>query len=114
MEKQSHAVAYVVHPGFMLHHITAPMTAFETVAGFGQTPYTACAVSGSGGPVESSAGLQVATTAFRDAPQFDIIVISGGFSLFQTPPSSAAAEFISRQAPSCRHLAGVSSGTFLL
>lgn len=103
-------IALVVFPGFQMLDFAA-LTAFELAnAEAGETRYTVETVSHGGGPVRSSAGVQVETTAIGRRV-FDTLLIAGPTVVTPAEPELLAA--LRRAAPRARRTACLCTGAFV-
>lgn len=106
-------VGFLVYPGFQLLDMSGPLAVFE-VAGavVGGDPYRIRVVSLEGGPVRSSAGVEVGTEALAN-DMFDTVFLPGGRPCLEddcVDLVAALADVASR----CRRAASVCTGAFLL
>lgn len=103
-------IALVVFPGFQILDFAA-LTVFE-VANLvhGATRYEVEAVSHSGGPVASSAGVAVDTKAFGRRA-FDTLLIAGPTVV--APSEPALLEALRRTSPRTRRTASLCTGAFI-
>ncbi|WP_454761138.1 GlxA family transcriptional regulator [Caulobacter segnis] len=104
-------VAFVVYPGYSVMAL-AVVTAFEVANAIaGETLYDLHFVSGTGGKVRTSAGVQLDTEPFTDRP-FDTLVI-GGSTLLE-PASPGVIAYMREASTRCRRVAAVCTGAFVL
>jgi cyclohexyl-isocyanide hydratase len=67
------------------------------------------------GIVKGASGLTIISDlAFRDAPQLDILVVSGGPGQTAAMCNVELMEFIKKQSSHCKYIAGICTGTLLL
>jgi transcriptional regulator GlxA family with amidase domain len=72
-------------------------------------------VSESGGPVKCAKGLQtVADYSFADFPDFDFLLIPGGFSAFDEMNNPALVDWVRLHAKTTAHVLSVCTGSFIL
>lgn len=103
-------IALVVFPGFQMLDFAA-LTAFELAnAEHGGAPYTVETVSHGGGPVRSSAGVQV-DTAPIGRRVYDTLLIAGPTVVAPAEPELLAA--LRRTAPRTRRTACLCTGAFV-
>jgi transcriptional regulator GlxA family with amidase domain len=109
-----HRVGLIVPYDFQLLSL-APLAAFELAklpsAG---SPYEIVLLSEHGGPVRSSSGLAVVTTAFGD-PAFDTLIVGAISKFDELPPSTAGLiAFVREAAKVSRRTASFCNGAFVL
>lgn len=103
-------IALVVFPGFQMLDFAA-LTAFELAnAEAGETHYAVETVSHGGGPVRSSAGVQVETAAIGRRA-YDTLLIAGPTVVAPAEPELLAA--LRRAAPRARRTACLCTGAFV-
>jgi transcriptional regulator GlxA family with amidase domain len=72
-------------------------------------------VSETGGPVTCAKGLgTVARYGFDDCPDFDYLLIPGGFSAFDEMENPALVTWVKEKAQSAEHVMSVCTGSFIL
>lgn len=104
-------VGFVVYPGFSMMALAA-VPAFEVANLAAEEPiYDIHFVSEHGGPVGTSAGMNVETKAFGETP-FDTLVIGGG--TFVQPSTPGLIALVQRAAAQARRVAAICTGAFVL
>ncbi|MCJ2054250.1 GlxA family transcriptional regulator [Methylobacterium sp. J-070] len=104
-------VGFVVYPGYSMMALAA-VPAFE-VANLAaeEATYDIHFISEHGGPVSTSAGMNVETQAFGDT-SFDTLVIGGG--TFVQPSTPGLIALVHRAAAQARRVAAICTGAFVL
>jgi transcriptional regulator GlxA family with amidase domain len=112
---REHSVAFIVFPGFQIQDLGGPLAAFECASKLlDGTPYRCHVVSQSGGPVASSSGLVVLTTAL-ESRRFDTAIITGGDVSSEPSSHPLLAAHLARLAATGRtRIASVCTGAFIL
>lgn len=106
-------IGFLVYPGFNILDLAGPLAAFDAAREAPATPaYRLHVLSEKGGPVASSAGVEVTTHAAPSRP-LDTLVVVGGDGVFRALASPALVALV-RDTSSCRRLASVCSGAMLL
>ncbi|QWT22072.1 GlxA family transcriptional regulator [Bacillus sp. NP157] len=110
-----HHVAFVVFPGFQIQDLGGPLSAFENASNLSDGERYCChVVSESGGPVRSSSGLVVLTSAF-DIRTFDTVIVTGGDVANEPCAHPALAGHLRRLAAhGMTRIASVCTGAFIL
>jgi transcriptional regulator GlxA family with amidase domain len=106
-------VRFLVYPGFVLLDLSGPMEAFAQAGRLVGERYDLQTVSLTGGPVRSSAGVEVATAALTPA-RVDTLVVVGAPEPPEGPWVEATARAIAQAATRARRTASVCTGAFLL
>jgi transcriptional regulator GlxA family with amidase domain len=107
-------VGLIVPNDFQLLNL-APLAAFELVRlPSAQSQYEIHLLSEHGGPVRSSSGLAVETTAFGD-PRFDTLIVGAITKFDELPPSTAnLIAFVQEVAKVSKRTASFCNGAFVL
>jgi len=106
-----HTIGFVVFPNFYLMGLAA-VTAFELANGVLEEPaYEVTVLSEAGGPVSSSAGIEVQSQPFGDAT-FDTVMFSSGVDT--NIASAALTTFVRRSLATSRRIAAPCTGAFIL
>jgi transcriptional regulator GlxA family with amidase domain len=72
-------------------------------------------VSETGGVVPCAKGLTVvADHSFQTCPPLDLLLVPGGFAALDEAKNGEVLAFVRTQAPSCRHVLSVCTGSFIL
>nr|WP_299505992.1 GlxA family transcriptional regulator [uncultured Rhizobium sp.] len=104
-------IGFVLVPGFQLMYLAA-ISVFEFAnVSAGEYVYQIDALSEEGGPVRSSHGLTVDTTAFAD-PNFDTVIFGGGMQISEA--SSKMIDFARQASLASRRTASICTGAFVL
>jgi transcriptional regulator GlxA family with amidase domain len=107
-------IGFFLFPGFQLLDLTGPLAAFQVAGFFARpAPYRWHVLSHDGGPVASTAGLEIAPTSPR-IRRLDTLMVSGGRgarSAAANPESLAAVRRLARRA---RRVTSVCTGAFIL
>ncbi len=107
-----HKVGFFVYPGHQILDLAGPFGAFESVATvLGRPCYALEAFSPTGGLVQGSGGLPVATLPAHAADIQTLIVVGGNIASMLVPDVVQAAAALSRRTP---RVASVCTGAFLL
>lgn len=108
------SIAVLVFPEFQLLDAAGPTTAFEEATREAHPPaYRLRLVARAGGPVISSAGVQVVAEGFSDAP-LDTLVVAGGWGTRQAMRCAETLSFVWAASGRARRTASVCSGAFIL
>jgi len=106
-------IAFVVYPGFDLLDLSGPMSVFCDARRDGAPAYAMSVVSETGGEIDSTVGLSVATQP-PPAGRLDTLLVVGGHpAAFRNPPPETIA-LIGMLASQARRVASVCAGAFLL
>jgi transcriptional regulator GlxA family with amidase domain len=106
-------IAFFVYPGFVLLDLTGPLEAFTAAADTVPGSYRITVMSLSGGEVESSTCLKVATHS-PTTVGIDTFVVVGDFSLAKRSVLPAEIDLIRAASAGARRTASVCMGAFLL
>jgi transcriptional regulator GlxA family with amidase domain len=105
-------IGFLVTPGFVLLDLSGALEAFHLANRIRPDRYRLRVMSLHGGPVVTSAGIEVATEkADREAPD-TLFVIGGERSVFDMPTGQAA--YLREAFPDCRRMASVCVGAFIV
>ncbi|MEE7462108.1 AraC family transcriptional regulator [Methylobacterium fujisawaense] len=104
-------VGFVVYPGYSMMALAA-VPAFEVAnLAADAATYDIHFISEHGGPVGTSAGMNVETEAFGETP-FDTLIIGGG--TFVQPSTPGLVALVQRAAENARRVAAICTGAFVL
>jgi transcriptional regulator GlxA family with amidase domain len=104
-------LGFILFPGFQIVDL-AGVAVFELANELHGTPvYDFAMLSESGGPVRSSSGVRVETTAFGE-PAFDTILMTGAMARVRS--TAAFIEFVRASSAASRRTASICTGAFLL
>jgi transcriptional regulator GlxA family with amidase domain len=104
-------IGVVVFPGFQILDMVA-VSVFELANMAADSPlYDIEIISEHGGPVRSSAGVQIDSKAFDD-PAFDTIVVTGATTVEPSSPGLLA--FLNRALVASRRTTSICTGAFVL
>jgi transcriptional regulator GlxA family with amidase domain len=106
-------VTFLLFDQFQVLDVTGPATVFEVAGHFAQ-PYDLAFVSSAGGPVRSSGGMCVDTSALDAASTFDILFVPGADHLGAAMGDDRLLWAIRRAHLEGRRVASVCSGAFIL
>ena len=106
-------IGFVVFPGFQLLDLTGPLAVFEVPSMLGPSPYRLRLLSEHGGLVDSSLGIAMLTQPLGE-PTFDTLMVVGGQGTWAAMERPALLDFLRASASSCRRIASVCTGAFLL
>ncbi|MVT50880.1 helix-turn-helix domain-containing protein [Bradyrhizobium yuanmingense] len=112
-------VIFVLFDDCLLLDFAGPLQAFELAcetSKAGQAPYVWQICSLKGGPVKTSSGLEVITTALADCDQknIDTLVVGGGPGVHRAAAEAALVDWFRLAAPKARRVCSVCTGTFVL
>ncbi|WNG60920.1 helix-turn-helix domain-containing protein [Archangium gephyra] len=107
-------IGFLIFPAFQLLDLTGPMSVFEVPSIHGPAPYRMWLLSEHGGLVESSAGVQMLARRMDEAPPLDTLVVAGGPGTQEAMGSPALLDFLRASRSSCRRVASICTGAFLL
>lgn len=108
-------IAFLVFPEFQILDLSGPLAAFEIAKEIGVSdPYCCSVVSLSGGPVMSSAGLEVRSQKIRSSP-YDTLIVVGGKAFSKPYDLPMVSDHLANAAAKgTRRVASVCTGAFLL
>jgi transcriptional regulator GlxA family with amidase domain len=112
-------VVFVLFEDCLLLDFAGPLQAFELAcetSEAGRAPYVWQICSSKGGPVKTSSGLQVMTTALADCDRrnIDTLVVGGGPGVHRAAAEPALVDWFRLAAPKARRVCSVCTGTFVL
>jgi transcriptional regulator GlxA family with amidase domain len=107
-------VVAVVFDGFLLLDLAGPLGAFEVAGAYVEDGYAVELVSVSGGPVRSSGGVTVETTAFEVGEPVDLMIVPGGAGSIAAALDRSLLALVRRLDALARRSASVCSGAFVL
>jgi transcriptional regulator GlxA family with amidase domain len=124
-------VVFTTFGGMRVLDLTGPLDAFsfanDLAASSGAPPYRLAIVSEAGGPLRTSAGLDISTEPLSalDGTDIDTLIVAGGAAALrrESDPATVArwiethrelVAWIARRAPGVRRVCSVCTGTFLL
>lgn len=71
-------IGLVLYPDFQILDACGPITSFEIAGRMAGDAYRLTLISATGGPVRSSAGVELATIAPEQADTIDTLIVVGG------------------------------------
>ncbi len=104
-------IGFVVYPGYSMMALAAVPPFEVTNLAADEATYDIHFISEHGGPVSTSAGMNVETEAFGEMP-FDTLVIGGG--TFVQPSTPGLVAMVQRAAATARRVAAICTGAFVL
>ncbi len=107
-------IGLVLYPDFQILDACGPITSFEIGGRMGGDAYHLILLSATGGPVRSSAGVEMATIAPQDAAMIDTLIVVGGNGSRDAMRDAAVLACLRDLAGTVRRLCSVCSGAFLL
>jgi len=112
-------VVFVLFEDCLLLDFAGPLQAFELAcetSEAGRAPYVWQICSLKGGPVKTSSGLEVMTTALSDCAQnsIDTLIVGGGPGVHRAAADAALVDWFRRASPNVRRVCSVCTGTFVL
>lgn len=107
-------IGVFLYDRFQLLDAAGPITAFELAAEAVPEAYRVEFLSLSGGRLAASSGLPVETTAIRDAPPLDTLIVVGGHGTPTAIESADSLAYLRAAAEQVRRICSVCSGAFLL
>lgn len=106
---------FVIFPNVEELDFIGPWEIISTWSKFYGGPKTCLVVAESAGPLVCANGLSVNPhVTFRDCPPLDYLLVPGGQGSRVAVDNPAFIEFIRRQAPGCKAVLSVCTGSFLL
>lgn len=109
------AVAFLIFPDFQLLDAAGPLAAFEMPARtLRPAPYALHVLSANGGPVRSSCGAVLGSTAIDDEQTFDTLVVAGGEGTRAAAVDARLLDHVRTAARAARRTASVCSGAAIL
>lgn len=106
-------VAFAIFPRFQLMDVAGPLAAFDFANLAVPGSYTLEVCGPGGGLVQSSAGASMLTAPMSAGP-FDTVFVSGGYGLNDRVTMTALAQWLIREAPRARRIAGVCVGAYAM
>ena len=107
-------IGLVLYPDFQILDACGPITSFEIAGRMAGDAYRLTLISATGGPVRSSAGVELATIAPEQADTIDTLIVVGGNGSRDAMRDAAMLAFLRDLAGTVRRLCSVCSGAFLL
>ena len=107
-------IGLVLYPDFQILDACGPITSFEIAGRMASDAYRLTLISATGGPVRSSAGVEMATLAPGQADPVDPLIVAGGNGSRMAMRDAAVLAFLRDRAGTARRLCSVCSGAFLL
>ena len=107
-------IGLFLYPDFQILDACGPITSFEIGGRMGGDAYRLILLSASGGPVRSSAGVEMTTIATQDAGMIDTLIVVGGNGSRDAMRDAAVLASLRDLAATVRRLCSVCSGAFLL
>jgi transcriptional regulator GlxA family with amidase domain len=107
-------IGLVLYPDFQILDACGPITSFEIAGRMAGDAYRTMLISAKGGPVRSSAGVEMATLAPEQAGRIDTLIVVGGNGSREAMRDAATLAFLRDAAGTVRRLCSVCSGAFLL
>jgi transcriptional regulator GlxA family with amidase domain len=112
-------VVFVLFEDCLLLDFAGPLQAFELAcetSAPGRAPYVWQICSLKGGPVKTSSGLEVMTSALADCDRrnIDTLVVGGGPGVHRAAAEPALVDWFRLAAPKARRVCSVCTGTFVL
>ena len=105
----------LIFEDFQLLDAAGPIGAFEMpMRGITPPGYGLVVLSAKGGPVRSSSGVVMDSVSFAEAPPLDTLLVVGGQGTRGPGLAADILEFLRKTAPSCRRVASVCTGAFVL
>jgi transcriptional regulator GlxA family with amidase domain len=107
-------IGFLVFDWFQLLDAAGPISAFEIGGRHAPGAYRLHVLATQEGAVASSAGASIAAKALASAPALDTLVVAGGDGTYDTIHDAAILDFVRAAARTCRRVASVCSGAFIL
>ena len=119
MASTARRLVFVLFEDCLLLDFAGPLQAFELAcetAEAGRAPYVWQICSLKGGPVKTSSGLEVMTSALADCDRTDIdtLIVGGGPGVHRAAADAALVDWFRLAAPNARRVCSVCTGTFVL
>lgn len=106
---------FVLFPGVEELDFVGPWELFAMWSVYADGPGTRMMVAQSREPITCAKGMIVVPHAsFEEAPSFDILVVPGGYSVFDEVRNERLLQFLATQISGAKHVLSICSGTFLL
>lgn len=108
-------VGVVVFDDFQILDAAGPLGAFEaTRLELDPPPYTLTVIATKAGPVRSSCGLDVIAAGLPREPNFDTLIVAGGWGVKGAIRDPRMMEFVKTASKTVRRLCSVCSGAYVL
>ena len=107
-------IGLVLYPDFQILDACGPITSFEIAGRMAGDAYRLVLLSAMGGPVRSSAGVEMATNTPDQAGMIDTLIVVGGNGSRDAMRDAYVLAFLRDLAANVRRLCSVCSGAFLL
>ena len=108
------SIGLVLYPDFQILDACGPITSFEIAGRMAGDAYRLVLLSAMGGPVRSSAGVEMATNTPDQAGMIDTLIVVGGNGSRDAMRDAYVLAFLRDLAANVRRLCSVCSGAFLL
>jgi len=109
-----HTIGLYLYEDFQLLDACGPITSFEIASRMAGDAYRLQLLSARGGPIRSSAGIELATIQPGQAGMIDTLIVVGGNGSRDAMRDPATLAFLRDGVGSVRRLCSVCSGAFLL
>lgn len=110
-------IVFVVFPGSLLLDLSGPMAAFEIsdeTAADKSASYRLTIASTAGGPIRTSAGIEIMSTALAEVSEIDTLVVGGGRGVHDAAEDLQLLTWLSEHSGEIRRLCAVCTGAFVL
>ena len=107
-------IGLFLYPDFQILDACGPITSFEIAGRMAGDAYRLVLLSAMGGPVRSSAGVEMATNTPDQAGMIDTLIVVGGNGSRDAMRDAYVLAFLRDLAANVRRLCSVCSGAFLL
>ena len=108
------SIGLVLYPDFQILDACGPITSFEIAGRMAGDAYRLVLLSAMGGPVRSSAGVEMATNTPDQAGMIDTLIVVGGNGSRDAMRDAYVLAFLRDLAANVRRLCSVCSGAVLL
>lgn len=111
LKPKARTLGILLYPGFELLDACGPAEMFGSLGPLMKVQ----TVAEQAGPVKSTQGVHVvADYSFEDAPQFDLVLVPGGFGTFQATSNPKLMEWVKKSASAAEMVTSVCSGSVIL
>lgn len=107
-------IGLIIYPGFQILDATGPIAAFEIANRLRASSYELRVISADGGMVSASAGIDMPSTRFGRAGDFDTVLAVGGDGSRTAMQCRKTITYLRQQREQSRRMGSVCSGAFLL
>ena len=110
----THAIGFLIFPGFMLLDATGPISTFEVGGRLARQRYELRVLAIEPGSVASSSGVALTAEGLDRMKGLDTLIVSGGLGVEDVAYDPRMLAALRKAASKCRRVASVCSGAYVL